>query len=865
MKDFRKHINPWLGEMLEQLQLDIEYTRAEGCFLYDKENREYLDFVSAYGALPFGHNPDEVWDALQGIREKGLPNFAQPSALAPAAALAKRLCELSGMDHVTFTNSGAEAVEAAIKLVRSATGRRKVLSTKNSFHGKTLGALSATGKASYQEAFFAPAEGFAYIPFGDASALENYFQEHARETAGFFLEPIQGEGGVVVPPQGYLAQVRDLCSQFNVPLVLDEIQTGLGRTGWLFAFQAEGIEPDVLLLAKALGGGLVPVGACLTKSELYSPDYGMKHSSTFAGNTMAAQVGMAVLDILTRDDQALIRQVREVGDYLSHKLQELTHKFDFVKVRGRGLMLGLEFKISRASHPHSLIGIMAEQQLLTPVISSHLLLKHGVRVAPTLNGADVVRIQAPLTVEKTHVHRLLAALEQVLPILDRGDTACLLSPILGGGKISATLRNRVPLARTAAHPGQRRFAFLVHPLDTKSFSEYDPSLKQLSQAQLQELVDTWQKEMNPFVISQAELTSATGETAWCEFINVPRIAQQLIEMDEDASLDIVRQGVRLAKERGAELVGLGAFTSVVSWGGMRLRNEEVPLTTGNSYTVISAGEAVVTALDRLQLNPAASTAAVVGAAGSIGRCLALLLSESVERIILLGNPANPQRSKQKLNLVAGETIRHLLTSFPKSPMAKAIAASGSWPSTDSPIETFAEIYAKRADRLPILVSCDADHMLPQADVVVTATSSVSELVNPSNVKFGAVVCDLSRPANVSREIQRLRPDVLVIDGGVIEVPGRPDLGWDFGFETGLAYACMAETMMLALEGHLEHTSIGSNLPLESITLVRELTVKHGFKVADLRSFDKPLSDKDWQRTLEARSAKDGSLRPVSAQ
>jgi predicted amino acid dehydrogenase len=143
--------------------------------------------------------------------------------------------------------------------------------------------------------------------------------------------------------------------------------------------------------------------------------------------------------------------------------------------------------------------------------------------------------------------------------------------------------------------------------------------------------------------------------------------------------------------------------------------------------------------------------------------------------------------------------------------------------------------------------------------VVTATSSVSELVKPGNVKFGAVICDLSRPANVSREIKRRRPDVLVIDGGVVEVWNRPDLGWEFGFEKGLGYACMGETMLLALEGHLEHTSIGSNMPLETLTMIRGLAEKHGFSVADLRSFDKPLTQKDWQRVIASRSSREDKL------
>jgi|SRR5690554_865513 len=850
--NFTRYINPWLGQQLQKLRMDLDFDRGQGCWLYSREQK-YLDCVAAYGALPLGHNPAAIWTALEEARTVGVPGFAQPSALEPAAALAKKLVELSpqGLEHVTFTNSGAEAVEAAIKLCRAATRRRRILSTGNSFHGKTLGALSATGNPAYQDAFGAPVQDFVRIPYGDTDALEEYLQQHGRETAAFIVEPIQGEGGVVVPPQGYLKQVRALCTAHKVPLVLDEIQTGLGRTGYLFACQAENISPDVILLAKALGGGLLPMGAMLCTSEIYSQDFGLKHSSTFAGGGLASFAGQAVLEELTAQDNALLSHVQEMGKYIADKLGPLCAQYDFVTLRGRGLMLGLDFQIDRSTHPNNLMGLLAEQKLLTPLIASHLLHAHHLRVAPTLNGASVIRIQAPLVLAQEEADFLIQALEETLPVLDAGDTITLLEHLLEKKPAKTRPATRIPQTKSQPSPGQIKFAFLVHPLDDGSFADFDTNLDQLSSSTLTGLVKDWLPEMSPFVVGETVIKSKAGASAYCEFITIPRTAQQLMEMPPHESLAMVREGVQLARDRGAQLVGLGAFTSVVSWGGMRLRDQGVPLTTGNSYTVVTACQATIAALNKLGVDPGQSAAAIVGAGGSIGRCLALLLAESMEEIILLGNPAHPQRSQNKLARVAGEICRHIVNSHPDSPLGKVLTPI--FPDKQADLKTFTRLYRDNAQHLPITISTEADKLLPRADVVVTATSSVSELVKPSNVKFGAVICDLSRPANVSREIQRLRPDVLVIDGGVVEVWDRPNLGWNFGFEQGLGYACMGETMLLALEGHLEHTSIGSNISLETLTMVRNLAEKHGFRVADLRSFDKPLSQEDWQQVIAARN------------
>ena len=832
---FRAYVNPYVGDLLHRLDMDKHFVRGEGCYLWDSSGRRYVDFLANYGALPFGFNPPEIWRAIHEVETRMLPSFVQPSSLDLAGELARRLIELAppGFRTVTFTNSGAEAIEAAIKACRAATGRLGVLSCQNGFHGKTLGALSGTHRPQYQKGFGAPVEGFHMVPYGDLEALEAALKAHPDYYACFLVEPIQGEGGIVEPPAGYLAEAQRLCRAHGVLFVVDEVQTGLGRTGRLFACEREGITPDVLTLAKALGGGLMPIGAVLLSEAAMSDTYFSKHSSTFAGGALACQAALASLDLLTRNDQELVKEVARKGARLKADLEALKARYPKAvgAVRGQGFMLGIDLAPTRASHHQSLVGILGEQGLLAPLVASYLLNVEGIRVAPTLNGASVLRIEPPLIASDELCNQVVAAFDRVLNLVEQGDTASLVAHLAGapvpeGSRTVVPAVAAQPMVQPTGSPEEGRFAFLVHPLTVINYRDYDPSLAVFDEEALGRLASRWSDIMEPMVIGETRIQSRAGATAYGEFIVVPRTTHELLTMPREQAEREVRRAVELARDRGARIVGLGAYTAVVTRGGLQLTDLGVAITTGNSYTVISAQEAVSLAARRLGLRLEEAAVAVVGATGSIGRALALLLAAEAGKLILVGNQAHPEASLRRL--------RHV---------AEAAAEAGRHPEFE--------------------LTLDIDAALAEADVVVTATSSTLELVRPENVKAGAIVLDMSRPPNVAGRMQAERPDVLVIDGGVVEVPGRPYMGFNFGFERGLAYACMSETMMLALEHHYEHTSLGSDLPLATLEAMRALAEKHGFRLAWLRSFDRPLSEADWQRVQAARAQALG-LRPKAA-
>ena len=262
---YKRYMNPSLATMLGLLKFDKRFVRAEGVRVWDEDGIEYLDFLGGYGALNFGHNDPRLNAALERVNT--LPNLLQASLGTLSAVLAHNLAAImpGGLQRSFFVNSGAEAVEGALKLAKAATKKKRIIYCEGAFHGKTMGALSVTGRSKYQAPFEPLVPDCAMVPFGDQGALEQELKK--GDVAAVILEAIQGEGGVRIPPSGYLQEVRQLCKQYGALMVVDEIQTGFGRTGTIFACEQEKVIPDVICTSKSLGGGVMPLGAFTTTEE----------------------------------------------------------------------------------------------------------------------------------------------------------------------------------------------------------------------------------------------------------------------------------------------------------------------------------------------------------------------------------------------------------------------------------------------------------------------------------------------------------------------------------------------------------------------------------------------------------------------
>lgn len=394
------------------------FKRGEGVRLWDDRGIEYLDFIANYGSLNLGHNHPDIAEALQKVAST--PNFMQWWSLAPlAGALANNLAALApgDLDACYFCNSGAEAAESALKLARVATKRKNFVSTVNSFHGKTtMGALAVTGKPAYREPFEPVMPNVDFVPYGDIGALEAALS--GQTTAGFIVEPIQGEGGVILPPPGYLKTAQEICRRYGTLLIVDEIQTGLGRTGRLFACEEENVEPDVLLLAKSLGGGFYPIGAMITASDIWNRAYGGIDSSrlvtqTFGGGAYACAAAIAALNVTLKE--GLAERAAQSGAYLLDRLCELREKHSIIKeVRGRGLMIGIEFNKPTDGLLDKLsAGKVAElsQKYLGIFVASDLIGRHRIVTAYHLNNPNVIRVAPPLIVETEQIDRFVDALD----------------------------------------------------------------------------------------------------------------------------------------------------------------------------------------------------------------------------------------------------------------------------------------------------------------------------------------------------------------------------------------------------------------------------------------------------------------------
>jgi acetylornithine/succinyldiaminopimelate/putrescine aminotransferase/predicted amino acid dehydrogenase/acyl carrier protein len=846
---FRTSVNPELGRVLAQMAMDKTFVRGEGCWLWDENGRRYLDFLAQYGALPFGFNPPRIWAALEAVRQSAEPSFTQPSYLNAAGELAGRLLEAAppGMAYVTFANSGAEAVEAAIKMARSTTGRHGILAANNGFHGKTLGALSATDKEKYQRHFGAPVPGFEYVPYGNLEALRKMLS--TRKFAGFIVEPVQGEGGIVEPPVGYLRSARKACREAGTLFIADEIQTGIGRTGAMFVCCELGITPDIMTVAKALGGGLVPIGACVATSAAYNEYFALKHTSTFAGNTLACRAGLATLNWLEENDHALLKDVAENGRRLKAGLLELQRRYPSViaEIRGRGYLLGLRFGLNRYSVEDGLLGYLGEQDEFTFLVVGHLLHFEGVRVGCTLNQGGILRIEPPLTATWKECQVFLSALERVLVILEKRDTAQLTAQISGlrfpdrpaspnGNR--PTTRAYEPKRGRIAEPqvGDGRFAFLVHPLAWKDYGDLDRTLTALTNDQLATLSSAMADNFDPFVIGQTRVVGKNGKAAFGEFILVPRRAEELKSMPQAQALDEIHKGVALGAKRGANIIGLGAYTSVVTRGGLSLKGLPVPaLTTGNSYTAVAARDTIrLAAAEKGWLLPNRSVA-ILGAAGSIGDATAILLSCDIGRLVLLGNPAHPDESRQRLLQVAGRIVwaRRQSDEGPQ-PLPGSVASWARELDFYVPARPDRATLARLGEELirrsgSVVVSVDAAGMLPEVDLIVSCTSSTEHIVREEWLRSRVVVCDVSRPSNIAADVGLNRPDVMILNGGVVRMPGNASLGINASLGHGLSYACMAETMMLAMEKRYEDTSLGFDLAPDRVIEMERLANQLGFE------------------------------------
>ncbi len=414
-----RHLNSTLVHVQRIIGFDHVYARAQGAYLYDLDERDYLDFLSGYSVFNIGRNHPAVQSALRDLLELDLPNMVQMDCSLLSGLLAEALLKKTPphLDSVFFCNSGAESVEGAIKFARAATGRTGLVSLEKAFHGLSNGALSVMGDESFREGFGALLENCTRIKMGDLAALETLLAK--RDVAALLIEPVQGKG-VYFPAGDFYQQAQRLCRAHGTLLICDEVQTGLGRTGRWWGFEHWGLEPDIITVAKSLSGGYVPVAAVITRRAIYQKTFSrldrcVVHSSTFGRNNLAMAAGLATLQVL--DDENLVERARTQGAELMRRLDALKEKHSLIKeVRGLGLMIAIEFH-----EPRELALKMGwkllhkvEHELFAQMLVTSLFQKHRILTQIAGHAMDVLKILPPLIIGEREIDRFVTALDAVL-------------------------------------------------------------------------------------------------------------------------------------------------------------------------------------------------------------------------------------------------------------------------------------------------------------------------------------------------------------------------------------------------------------------------------------------------------------------
>jgi len=415
VKGFREHVNPGFLEYRKAVTEGGQYASVEwkdsgpNCFM-DLNGKEYIDCLGGFGIYNVGHRHPKVLKAVKDQLNKQA--LHSQDLLDPLRAmLAKILADITPGDlkYSFFTNSGTESVEAALKaakIYQNKYGKHTFIATTRAFHGKSIGALSGTAKGAFRKPFLPLVHGFRHVAFGDIDMMEKTMQACAlvgEDVAGVLIEPIQGEGGVIIPPDNYLAQVRALCDKYGALLIFDEVQTGMGRTGKMFCCEHYNVVPDIMCLAKAFGGGIMPAGAMIANEKVFSSFFEnpFLHTTTFGGNPLACAAAIATFNVLL--EEKLPERAADIGGYLLNQLREVIkgHEDKVVEVRGKGLLIGIEFISDQ-------IGYTVSKGLFD----------HGVLVAGTLINAKTLRIEPPLTIEKEQCDKVCETLRDVLESME---------------------------------------------------------------------------------------------------------------------------------------------------------------------------------------------------------------------------------------------------------------------------------------------------------------------------------------------------------------------------------------------------------------------------------------------------------------
>jgi len=797
MDDYGHYCRPGLVRMLQALSLDAVYERAEGDRLWQRKGDtlvEVLDLVGGFGANLFGHYHPELVAEDRRLQELHVPILAQGSCRSGATALAKALCTRLGDYICLFTNSGAETVEAALKHAYLERGRPIYWALEKAFHGKTLGAIQLT--PAYRDPYAALGPQVRFLDPHDSSTWEEAAAE-ADQVSAAYIEPIQGEGGINLIPETFATWLRDLCSQKGIPLVVDEIQSGMGRTGDFLASQALGLEPDYLCLSKSLGGGLVKIGALLIKRDRFVEEFSVKHTSTFAEDDRSCLLALKALEILDRDD--LPKRCAAMGQHLKENLEKLRQRFpaQIKDVRGVGLMVGVELQ-DLSDSSSSTLRMLSQQDYLGYLATAYLLNVHRIRVAPALSQPGTIRLEPSAYISREDLDYFVDALAKFCEALEALDIAHLTSFQINKPSPPVASYNEPRPFKREAPRTSRRVAFLGHLILPEHAPLWDPSLRAFQPADLEAYMARPSRILGPTIFDQINVQSVTGEEVHLKYIALDLTPRQVMNAmqarDTRWITEKIEASVKLAREENCSVIGLGAYTSIISGNCQRVKTNGIALTSGNSLTIGMGIKALKRSAAEAGIDLAGARLGILGATGNIATTYAVMMAPEVAELILVVRDTNSPRLHSVVDQIKSAAPQTTITVV---------------------------------NELTELRNCS---------LIVTASNTAEPLIQAEHLSQNPVViCDISVPSDVSQEVYTQRPRAVVIHGGVVRLPRNDDfIIGGLPLDRGHVYACMAETLLMGLEGINSHGSYGPVKP-EGVSKALAMAEKHGFELADITS------------------------------
>jgi acetylornithine/succinyldiaminopimelate/putrescine aminotransferase/predicted amino acid dehydrogenase len=763
------------------------------------------------------------------------------------------------------------------------------LALEKSFHGKTTGSVQLTHYEDYRAPFLRIGFNVIFVPVGDVSALEKavrgaafpylWLEENDRgeivlverehvNISAMFVEPIQGEGGVHVIPDEVMRACREMADRGRFPLIFDEIQCGMGRTGSFLYSERSGIIADYYLLSKSLGGGLSKISAMMVSRDLYQPDFGLIHSSTFAEDDHSARIALAALGLLD-GDPSVMRNCAERGVQLKRGIEGIRDEFPGVirEVRGEGLMLGMQFESQERSGSVTM-RVISGQNLLGPVAAGYLLHEHRIRVAPALSQNATIRIEPSAFVTERDCERFIAAVRRLCEIIYKQNAFALTRFIVGSERTGvfdevADCRRERPAVEMPE--GGRSVAFIGHYITSDHLAQWDESLANFSPDELDTFMEKLHAAIGPWLTEKRVIKSLTGDSVMLNFIGVfldsKRIAKYMMSGDLSPVRLKVREAVDIAIAEGCRVVGFGGFTSIVTHNCTDIVTDAIALTSGNSFTTAMGIEAITRSAADAGIELETSCLAAIGATGNICSVYSEIMAERVPRVILIGRVGSEKRLRDvasslcynafmevlacasgvsartgeaqgrvrtldRLSGVAGaiidtECVRELLGSY------REAGDIGGW--------LFDRLSDEMGGNAPVRISTDYSS-IREANLIVGASNSPGPVIMADMLGEGPIViCDIAVPMDTDESVMRERSDVSVMLGGIVRLPFNPDFRINgIPLDYGQSFACMAETTLLGLTGIGEHYSYGRIDKLK-VKKILEIARIHGFSLARVKT------------------------------